>query len=226
MDIIKKNELKEKFYTDLTAYEIQNQLGISNNEYNKLLILVKKELGLPSQYKRNPKKFKTYGKDKYYVAKTMMDEIEILTYAPTIDYAENFIKKLDTRTDITLGQATDESMKKLINKYYFTKGMKWDEIIQKLKLNYHDFYRLLNELKKEKGVTGTRTSNANRYIYKNRRKNSWKIQKTKKGRVYDYGDYNDINLAIKIRNYLEDINWSDEKWDKEKDKVIEEIIVE
>ena len=77
MDIIKKNELKEKFYTDLTAYEIQNQLGISNNEYNKLLILVKKELGLPSQYKRNPKKFKTYGKDKYYVAKTMMDEIEI-----------------------------------------------------------------------------------------------------------------------------------------------------
>ena len=225
---MKKKKLKKLFYTDLSAFEIQEKIGITNAEYTKLLIEVKEELGLPSNYKRKPSKFGKYSSDKYYIIqqtnKNNKTYDEILTYAPVKSYAENYLKKNKINPNkIKIDPANDKNMKKLIEKAYYHDKEKWDTIMLRLKLPYQDFYRLLNELKEEKGLTGTRTSSNQRYIYPYTQKKLWKIRKTKNGKTKDYGDYDDLNVAIKIRDYLETINWNTIQWEQNKDKIIEEI---
>lgn len=220
-----KEKLKKLFYTDLTSYEIQEMLNISQNEYNLLLAQVKKELGLQTNYRRIPSKLTEYGEDKYYIAeKTEEDDFEIISYAPTLDYAEKTLKHYsDNNEDVEyfIGQATEEHMLKSIEEDYFNKEKSWTQIMIKYKLSYHTFYKLLNKIKEKKGVEGTRTGKNTRYIY--HFSNSWKIRKTVDGKQLDYGVFKDLDTAMKIRDYLENINWNYHYWTNNKKKIVEEI---
>lgn len=210
----KKEKLKKLFYTQLSAFEIKQILEISNSEYILLLSIVKQELGLPTSFKRNPRSFNKYSKNSYYIArKTENDEIEILSYAPSLDYAEEQLKEIQAneKQECIIGQASDEHMKELISNDYYEKHQKWDVIMDKYKLPYHVFYKLLKEVKLEKNKFRSRTSDEMRYIYQYNNKALWEIRKTLNSKPKSYGVFNDLNLAINIRDYLESVNWNLQK---------------
>ena len=223
----KKTELKKLFYTDLSSYEIQELLQISQNEYNKLLARVKKELGLKTSYRRIPSKITEYGEDKYYIAHQTSNDFEVISYAPTIEYAEDtleYYKNHNPNEDYFIGQATLENMLNFIEEDYFTKEKTWNSIMIKYKLGYHTFYKLLNQVKERKGMRGTRTGKNTRYIYPF--SNYWKIRKTVDGKQLDYGIYKDLDTALKIRDYLENIDWNYTQWTNNKKQIVNEVTTE
>ena len=207
----KKEKLEQLFFTPLNAFEIKNILGLTNTEYNKLLTIVKNDLGLPSSYKRNPRKFNKYSKNSYYIGKIINseNEIEIICYSPTKSGAEEKLNELKhTGDEFIIGKASDENMKKLISRDYYEKHQKWDKIMNKYKLPYHSFYKLLNEIKLERNNIHTRTTKTMRYIYQYNNKPLWEIRKSFNGKQKSYGVFNELDLAIIIRNYLESIDWN------------------
>ena len=60
IDQNKLEQLKKLFYSNYTSIDLQRKLNLSNNEYQKLLVEAKKELGLPSNYKRKPHRYGKY----------------------------------------------------------------------------------------------------------------------------------------------------------------------
>ena len=223
----KKNELKKLFYSNLTSYEIQNYLNLTQNEYNHLLAEVKKDIGLPTNYRRVPSKISEYKDGKYYIAhKTDGTDFEIISYAPTEQYALDLLEyyDYDNKEDYFVDKATEEHMLDLIEEDYFNREQSWNTIMVKYNLSYHTFYRLLNIVKKERGVTGTRTGKSTRYIYPFA--NAWKIRKTVNGKQKDYGVYKELDTAIKIRDYLESINWDKDTWNNTKQDVMLEVLTE
>ena len=220
----KKHELKKLFYTNLTSYEIQEFLNLSQNEYNKLLAEVKIELGLPTSYRRLPSKLTQYDEDKYYVAERLPNgDFEVMSYAPTLEYAENTLEyyKSEMGDKYFIKQATEEHMLKSIEEDYFKNEKSWTNIMIQYKLGYHTFYKLLNKIKAKKGVSGTRTGKNTRYIYPFA--HYWKIRKNVNGKQIDYGLFHDLDTAIKIRDYLESINWDYNDWNMHKKEIVEEI---
>ena len=223
----KKEELKKLFYTELTATQIKKELQITNNQYTKLLIEVKKDLGLPSDYRRLPKNFKLYGIDKYYIAEKTDDSFEIVEYSPTIEMVnQKLIEYENTNKDINyiVGQATKEEMLANIEDDYFNNELKWDMIMLKYKIPYHDFYELLNEVKCKRKVTGCRTASRLRYIVPMSR-GVWLIRKTINGVKYDYGSFRNLELTIRLRDYLESIDWDMDTWNQNKEELIEGTVV-
>jgi len=220
----KKDELKRLFYSNLTSIELQRRLDITNEEYQKLLHDVKEELGLPSNYRRTPHRYGKYVKDSYFIKKyNNHGEFEIISYAPTLPDAENKLQILDDGISVfEIEQATDEHMKKLITKDYYENNMIWSDILRKYQIPYHKFYDLLNEYKKENGLEDTRTAKDTRYIYKYKRTGRYLIRKNIKGKPKGFGYYKDIDVAVKVRDYLEDISWNLNKWKNNREKVVEE----
>lgn len=225
----KKNELKKLFYSNLSSYEIQSRLSISQNEYNKLLSLVKQELGLPTNYKRIPSRMNEYSDGKYaiFYKHPQEDDWKIVSYSQTEEYAENLIEYYKEANhvdgDYWIEQATEEHMLDLIENDYFNNEQIWNNIMIKYKLSYHSFYKLLNKVKERKGLNGVRTGSNMRYIYFSH--NNWVIRKSVDGVQKDYGIFKDLDTAIRIRDYLESINWNYETWKKNKDGLVEAIIV-
>jgi len=220
----KKDELKRLFYSNLTSIEIQSKLNLNNDEYKQLLLEVKQELGLPSNYRRTPHRYGKYVKNSFFIKKyNGSDDFEIITYAPTLEDAEDKLRLFDDGISVfTIEQATDEHMKELIKHDYFTKKMHWNEIIKKYQIPYHKFYGLLNKIKKDMGLIDSRTVNKNRYIYKYKRNGKYFIRKNIKGKRKGFGYYTDLDVAVKVRDRLEEMSWNVTRWHKEREKIIEE----
>lgn len=220
----KKRELKRLFYSNLTSIELQRRLDITNEEYQKLLHEVKNELGLPSSYRRTPHRYGKYVKDSFFIKKySTKDEYLVISYAPTIEDAENKLRILDDGISVyEIEQATDEHMKELIKKDYFEKHMLWSDILRKYQMPYHKFYSLLNQIKEENGLKDTRTAKDTRYIYKYKRNGRYLIRKNIKGKPQAFGYYKDIDIAVHVRDYLEDIHWNVTKWKNNREKVVKE----
>lgn len=219
-----KNELKRLFYSNLTSMEIQLKLNINNEEYKTLLQEVKEELGLPSNYRRTPHRYGKYVKNSYFIKKYLgSDEFEIITYAPTHEDAEDKLRLFDDGISIySIEQATDEHMKKLIQHDYFTKKLHWNDILKKYQMPYHKFYDLLNQIKSERGLINARTVNENRYIYKYNRNGKYFIRKNIKGKRKGFGYYDNLDVAVKVRDKLEEMSWNLTLWQTQRDKIIVE----
>ena len=149
-----KDEFKELFWSNLTITEIKEEIGLTHQEYLELLNELKNELGLPKNYRRNPNRWNKYNQNDYYIIYYFEDDFKIITYAPTLDIAEenlkNFFKNNPeySEGEFKIELASDRNIKNLIYIEYFIKGNNWEKIISKLKIPYHKFYELLNELKK------------------------------------------------------------------------------
>lgn len=220
----KKDELKKLFYSNLTSIELQRKLDINNEEYKKLLAEVKTELGLPSNYRRKPHRYGKYVKDSYLIKKYTSDgDFEVISYAPTREDAENKLRILDDGISVyEIEQATDEHMKQLIENDYYTNNMLWSDILKKYQIGYHKFYDLLGQIKKENGLEDTRTAKNTRYIYKYKPTGRYLIRKNIKGKPQGFGYYKSIDVAVHVRDYLEDISWNVTKWKNEREKVVRE----
>lgn len=220
----KKDELKRLFYSNLTSVELQRRLDITNEEYKKLLHEVKNELGLPSNYRRTPHRYGKYVRDSYFIKKySTKEDFEVISYAPTLEDAENKLQILDDGISVyEIEQATDEHMKNIIENEYYNNNMVWSDILRKYQITYPKFYSLLKEIKKEKGLEDTRTGKDTRYIYKYKRTGRYLIRKNIKGKPQGFGYYKTIDVAVHVRDYLEDISWNLTKWKNEREKVVEE----
>ena len=209
----KKKEFKKLFYSTLNESEIKDVLGINYREYKELLLEVKTELGLPSSYRRQPKRYWKYSEESYYILKRMTDDVEIISYCPTKEIAEIKLRNLDKDedADYEIGQATDENLLKLVREEYCDRHNNWEGIMQKLKLPYHKFYYLLNLLKKQLGKQGNSVQDK-RFIYKYAPTQKFVIKKYINGKYVIFGYYDDLDMAVKIRDYLESINWDVKVW--------------
>ena len=221
----KKRELKRLFYSNLTSIELQNKLDLNNQEYLELLSEVKQELGLPSTYRRVPHRYGKYVKNAYFIKKYSENntDFEILTYAPTLEDAEAKLQLFDDGISILeIGQATDEYMMELIQEEYFNKKETGNSIMRKYQMPYHKFYTLLNEVKKNLGVEANRTAEDTRYIYKYKKNGKFIVRKNLHGKPHGFGYYSTLDVAVRVRDYLETIAWNLNKWQNEKEKVIQE----
>ena len=222
----KKDQLKRLFYSNLTSIELQRKLDLTNNEYQQLLQEVKHDLGLPSSYRRTPHRYGKYVKDAYFIKKYDQNnnDFEVITYAPTIEDIENKQRLLDDGISLyVIEQATDENMNKLIKEDYFQKKLLWSDILRKYQIPYLKFYELLGEIKKELGIKDdVRTVKSTRYIYKYNRTGKYLIKKNVDGKSKGFGYYSTVDVAVKVRDYLESIHWNVTKWQKEKSKVVEQ----
>ena len=225
-------KLKELFDSSLTEFEIKQKLNLSNSEYHKILKIVKKELGLPSNYRRSPRSYDKYNPQSYYVLSATGDDLEILTYRPSKKSAEDYLKEYlkDNRedigsvgyTDYRVEKATDENMMKIIRELYSNQKMNWENIIQKTKLPYHVFYDFLNNLKKESNTIQNQTNNEHRYIYYYHPTNKYVIRKRINGKYKCYGYYPSREEAEHMRSYLEANNWDVELFKENRYKIMEE----
>ena len=217
-----KEQLKKLFYTNNSSQEIRDILGIDLITYNILIKEVKEEFGLPEEYRRTPHLYGKYTKNSFFILEEKKDDFEIIGYYPTLKSANSFKNEL-TKTysnNYTVYDATDENLKNLLKKDYFTDKHS-NELMKKYQLPYHKFYSLLNEVKKELGVSENRVTNSLKYIYKYS-PTKYVIKKTVNGKIRSYGYYNDITVAIYARNYLEKIGWDKDQWEVDKPRIIEE----
>lgn len=219
----KREEFKKLFYSNLTSIDIQRKLDLNNNEYQELLQEVKQELGLPSSYRRKPHRYGKYEKDAYFIKKYDVDDFEIVAYAPTKEDAEVKLRLFDDGISLyEIDKATDEKMTELIRTDYFENNMIWSDILKKYQIPYHKFYELLGNLKESLGLPGTRTGKTTRYVYKHKRNGKYLVKKTIHGKSFNFGYYNDLNVAVKVRDSLEDISWNVARWKNEKERIVKE----
>ncbi len=220
----KKEELKRLFYSNLTSIDLQNKLNINNQEYLELLSEVKQELGLPSSYRRVPHRYGKYVENAYFIKKYLVgDDFEILTYSPTLEDAEAKLRLFDDGSSILeIDQATDMHMMELIQEEYFTKKETGNSIMRKYQMPYHKFYELLRKVKKSKGLESNKTAKDTRYIYKYSKNGKFLVRKNLNGKPQGFGYYKTMDVAVRVRDYLETIAWNLSKWNSEKEKVVKE----
>ena len=220
----KKEEFKKLFYSNLTEAEIKKLLNINYKEYRELLLDVKKELGLPSNYRRQPKRYWKYTDDSYYILKRDNDNFEILCYCPTKDIAEIKLNNMDLDEGYSyeIEQANDENLIKLIYEEYYIKHNNWEGIINKCKLPYHKFYGLLSIIKNELGNESKSNLRDNRFVYKYPPTKKFVVKKYMNGKYVNFGYYDNEDTAIYVRNYLESINWNFSLWKDNKSRIVGE----
>ena len=223
-----KSEFKKLFYSNLTESEIKKELGLTYSEYQSLLHDVKKELGLPSSYRRKPNLYSKYNKDSYYILEHNIstDDYNIITYRPSFDSAkyelEKILKNSEMFNEYTINKASDEKLLKLIEYLFYTKKYNWEIIISKLQIPYHKFYELLNILKKDK-QDNSQSNRDKRFIYYYNRNQTYTIKKIINGKYCSFGYYDDLETAKHMRNYLESINWNIELFHQHKKEKLREI---
>ena len=226
MDINKKIEdFKKLFYSDLTEAEIKEVLNINYKEYKQLLNQVKQELGLPTYYRRKPKRYWKYNSESYYILKKLDNDFEIISYCPTEEVAEVKVNNMNDDYEYIIDKATDDNLLNLIRDEYVDKKNNWEGIMRKCKLPYHKFYYLLNIIKTELGKTDNAVCE-NRFVYKYTPTKKFVIKKYIDGRYVTFGYYDDEKSAYAIRNYLEEINWDIDLWNDNKSNVVGELLNE
>ena len=161
----KKEEFKKLFYSNLTEAEIKEALDINYKEYKALLNQVKEELGLPTYYRRKPKRYWRYEEDAYYILERLDGDFKIISYCPTKEVAEIKVSNMVDGGDYVIEKATDENLLKLIRYEYVNKKNNWEGIMKKCKLPYHKFYYLLKIVKLELGKKDNAVCE-NRFVYK------------------------------------------------------------
>lgn len=224
INMSKKEDLKKLFYSDLTELEIKEVLNINHSEYKSLLLEVKQELGLPSSYRRKPKRYWKYNEESYYILKRTIDDFEVISYCPTEEIAKIKLDNMEQEfnCDYIINKATDENLIELVKEEYLKKKSNWEQIISKLKLPYHKFYYLLNIIKEENGKKDNAVRDK-RFIYKYTPTQKFVIKKYINGKYVNFGYYDDEESAFKIRDYLEEINWDINKWESNKYRVVGEL---
>lgn len=223
----KKEEFKKLFYSNLTEAEIKELLNINYKEYRELLLETKKDLGLPSNYRRQPKRYWKYTDDSYYILQKNKDnEVEILGYCPTKEIAEIKLNNMELNEECVyeINEATNENLLPLIYEEYYLRRNNWEGIIKKLKLPYHRFYYLLNILKKELNVDSNIFENE--FIYEYSPTKKFIVKKYVNGKYVNFGYFDDENTAKYVRDYLESINWDYNLWQSNKTQVVGESIHE
>lgn len=208
----KKEEIKKYFFTNMISTEIMDKIGISYNEYNNLLKDVKKELDLPECYRRNPRKYGQYHKGCYMI---LDKNNNLVDYYPTREIAiEN---KAD---DCYVLKADDIELLNLLEDD-FDKDISFDELMVKYKLPYHKILELIKKMKNRKGLASNQNRVTNKYhhIYKYP-PDRLVIKKYMDGKLMTFGYYDNYDDAVKMRNYLEGINWNHSVWLANRNNVI------
>lgn len=222
-----KELFQKLFFSNLRNSEIKNRLGLSNEEYSKLVDETKKELGLPDNYRRTPNRYENYNKYSYYILEEDLEknDYRIILYRPTLKLCkEELLKIMNKKTSIhkeySVEKASDDNLKRLISILYFDNYENWEDILIKLKLPYHKFYQLLNELKKDHKVRNNRTNRRNRFVYEFQPTQKYVIVKNINKERINFGYYDTEEIAIRVRDYLEENNWDMNLLNKNKDKII------
>lgn len=215
----KINKIKNYFFTNMTGTDIMNELGISYNEYSVLIKEAKKELGLPSSYRRTPSKYGRYHEGAYMVYNKLSNEI--MGYYPTEEIAmdNNFYN------DCVVVEANDDKLLEIIEKD-FDGDLTFDDLLIKYKLPYHKLLGLMRILKKRFGLPDKQNRSANKYhhIYKYPPTGKVTIKKLIDGKMKSYGYYDNYDDALKVRKYLESIDWNYDFWFENKDEIIGELL--
>ncbi len=223
----KKEDFKKLFYSDLTETEIKEVLGLNYKEYKELLLEVKKELGLPSSYRRKPKRYWKYNEDSYYILKRTDNDFEVVSYCPTKEIAEIKLNNMSKEDNVIyiIDKASDENLIELVKEEYLDKKQNWEMIIRKCKIPYHKFYYFLNKIKEENGKVDNAIGDK-RFVYKYAPTQKFIIKKYINGKYVNFGYYDDERTAVKVRDYLEKINWDINKWESNKYSVVGELVNE
>lgn len=201
----KKEKIKKYFFTNMISTEIMAKVGLTYNEYNTLLKDVKKDLNLPDCYRRNPRKYGKYHKGCYMVLDT---ENNLVDYFPTEEIA---IRNKDDGSLVL--KADDEELLNLLEND-FDKNISFEELMVKYKLPYHKALDLIKKMKNRKGISTNQNRVTNKYhhIYKYPPNNRLVIKKYIDGKMMNFGYYDDYDDALKMRDYLEEINWNHNIW--------------
>lgn len=218
--VSKKDTFKELFYTNLTESEIKQRLGLDYKEYRLLLGDVKRELGLPSSYRRRPQQYGHYDKDSYYILKKSCNDFEIIGYYPVMSVALEVLDTIKGDVGFTykVDKASDDNLKAIIVFGYITLKYNWEKIMGRMQLPYHKFYSLLNLVKKEHHISN---NNPYRFVYKTG--NGYIVRRNVKGRVLGFGNYTNRRVACLVRDYVESIGWDVDVWEENKSEVLDRI---
>lgn len=213
----KKELLKKYFFTNMVTYELMDKIGITINEYNELIKEVKKELGLPANYRRTPKRYGKYHKGCYMIVK---NDTDIVGYYPTYRIAD-----INNVNDDKIVPATDEELLKILSVDY-DKNLMFDDLRVKYQLPYPKLLSLIKQFKKENGLSlnQNRTRNKYHHIYRYPPTNKLTIKKYLDGKLVSFGYYDDYDVAVKVRDYLEKINWKRSVWMANRVNVLNQIL--
>ena len=208
----KKEYIKKYFFSDKLSHELIEDLKLNYNEYNLLIREVKKELGLASSYRRNPKTFGKYHKGAYMVVKDGM----ILGFYPTMEIA---IENGDDDCDVVI--ASDDELLNIIEKD-FDNNMSLDKLMIKYNLPYSKVLDLIKKMKNRKGMSSNqnRTNNKYHHIYRYPPNGKLTIKKFVDGKLISFGYYDNYDDALLMRDYLEKINWERNVWLANRKKIL------
>ena len=212
-----KTEFKKLFYSNLTESELKKEMGLTTTEYRELYAWVKESDNLPKSYRRKPSRYSSYNQYSFYICRhdLITDEYIIIAYRLDEESALNELSNIismDTEEYI-VEQATDENLKKLIKHEYYDNHKNWESIMDCLQLPYHKFYYLLNEIKNEVN-DNTNSNRVNRFIYRHNPSKRFIIKKIINGHPSYFGSYKNFDDAIKVRDFLESVNWNDDAYRK------------
>lgn len=212
-------QLKAYYYTTLSSYEIREIVGISTRTYNRLLKTVKKELGVDENSYRTPRVHNKYHNGCYMIINTL--KIQVHSYHPTLQQA--LLKNSEINNpDYVVKKVTDEDILEMIKQEY-DKDYSWDQLQSKFKLPYNRLYEFIHIIKEELNSTKDyRLANPHRYIYKYFDKVY--IRKRIGDKNHFFGYYNNYEDAMKIRDYLESIEWDYGCWLTNKNYIKEDLL--
>lgn len=214
-------QLKAYYYTTLSSYEIREIVGINTTTYNRLLKTVKKELGIDEKSYRTPRSYNNYHDGCYMIINRLNNNVH--SYHPTLTIA--LIKNNEiNHPDFIVKQVSDDDMLKLIREDYDKKSS-WDSMQSKYKLPYNRLFDFIHRIKEELKVSKEyRLVNPHHYIYYYPPTQKVYIRKNVDGKKYFYGYYDTYEEAMKIRDYLESIDWDRSYWLANKDNIKENLL--
>ena len=212
-----KIEFKKLFYSNLTESEIKQELGLTTMEYRDLYAWVKTSDNLPKNYRRRPTRYGSYNQYSFYLCRHNLldDEYFIISYSRSKEDAEKELHKIPYNKDYEylVEQATDENLKRIIEHEYYVKNHNWEYLLWSLQLPYHKFYELLNCLKDEYNDNAN-SNRVNRFIYKHKPSRTFVVKKIIHGHPRYFGSYKELEEAIRVRDYMESVDWDTDAYQK------------
>lgn len=139
-------------------------------------------------------------------------DFQILNYYPRQILAEKEMEDIteDSNYIYCIEKATDDNLIGLIEFGYFTLCLNWESLLAKTKLPYSKFYSLLNIVKEQNKCNINRDD---RYIYK-LGTGEYRVSRTVNGKQLTFGVYEDKEFAVRVRDYLESIDWDKDLWNE------------
>ena len=217
------DEFVKLFYSRMTESEIKKELGLTHSEYHLLLNKTKKLLGLSPGYRRKPQLYDKYTKYSSYVLEInyVDDTYKILAYRPCFSLAKEVLENdvdINPFCEYCVEEASDENLVRLIHHEFLVKNHNWEDIMNNLKLPYQKFYNLLNKLKKNEHIN-SKSNKESRFVYYYAPTNKYVIKKRINGKQKCFGYYNNKETAIKVRDYLESVDWDLDLFENIKTKI-------